>query len=299
MIFSGLTITNVNFALISAMLGLSIYLTLRTGLLSLANAGFMSIGAYTTALVTMKLGMPLGISVLCGGLTAGLTGLVLGLPVLRLKGIYLAIATIGFGEVVRIVMLNIDRVLGFELTGGALGLNSIPKIAGTWHILVFLGIIIYFIIMLERSPVGRALEAIREDERVAASMGIHLLWHKTFAFVAGAVIAGCAGGLSAHLTRFIGPNEFGFDLAVKILAFAVLGGSHYWAGPILGAFILELLPESLRFLKTNRSIVNSAVIMLAIIYLPNGLVGIPFFARLKKSIIQLYRRLIKKGDEHA
>ena len=101
------------------------------------------------------------------------------------------------------------------------------------------------------------------------------------------------------MTRFIAPNEFGFDLAVKILAFAVLGGSHFWAGPILGAFILELLPESLRFLKTNRSIVNSAVIMLAIIYLPNGLIGIPLFSRLKKFIIQLFRRMVKKGKNHA
>lgn len=282
MIFGGLTLTNFNFALISSMLGLSIYLTLRTGLLSLANAGFMSIGAYTGALLTMHLNIPLPVSVLAGGLAAGIMGLLLGLPVLRLKGIYLAIATIGFGEVIRILMLNMDSITGHELTGGALGLNSIPLLTRTWHLLLVLALEIYIIIRLEKSSMGRALEAIREDERVAAGMGINVVGYKTFAFTAGALISGVAGALSAHLTRFISPNEYSFNLAVQILAYAVLGGSRFWAGPILGAFILELLPESLRFLKTNRSIVNSVVIMLSIIYLPDGLIGIGHFFMKKR-----------------
>ena len=270
----GLTLTTFNFALIASLLGLSIYFTLRTGLLSLANAGFMSIGAYVGAILTMQLHTPLVVNLLMSGLACGVIGLLLGIPVLRLKGIYLAIATIGFGEVVRIVMLNIDGVLGFELTGGALGLNSIPTYTKTWHILLVLGGVIYFIIMMEKGPVGKALEAVKEDERGAAGMGINVATYKTFAFVAGAVIAGIAGGLSAHITRFLSPNEFGFNLAVQILAYAVLGGRKFWAGPILGAFILELLPESLRFLKTYRSIVNSVILMIAIIYLPDGLAGI-------------------------
>ncbi len=267
-----LTVTNLNFALVSALLGLSIYMTLKTGLLSLANAGFMSIGAYTAALLTMRAGAPFGVSILCGGLAAALVGLLLGVPVLRLRDVYLAIATIGFGEVVRIFMLNIDRLLGYDLTGGALGLNSIPKITHTWHLLLALGIFAYFFIRLERSQIGRALRAIRQDENVAASIGIHPLPYKVFAFVTGAFIAGVAGGLSAHLTRFIGPNEFGFNLAVQILAFAVLGGSQIWLGPLAGALILSILPEALRFLKENRAIVNGVILMLSIIYLPGGLV---------------------------
>jgi len=281
MIFSGLTLTNFNFALISSMLGLSIYLTLRTGLLSLANAGFMSIGAYTAALLTIHLGLPLPVSVCAGGIAAGVAGLLLGLPVLRLKGIYLAIATIGFGEVIRILMLNLDSLAGREVTGGALGLNNIPLLTRTWHLLLVLAVEVYIIIRMEKSNLGRSLEAIREDERVAAGMGISVVGYKTFAFTAGAVIAGIAGALSAHLTRFISPNEYSFNLAVQILAYAVLGGSRFWLGPILGAFILELLPESLRFLKTNRSIVNSVVIMLSIIYLPDGLAGLGRFFRKK------------------
>lgn len=267
------TQTNLNFALVSSLLGLSIYITLRTGMLSLANAGFMSIGAYTGALCTMRLGFPLWASVLAGGAMAGAIGLLLGLPVLRLSDVYLAIATIGFGEVVRIFMLNIDRVLGRQLTGGALGLNGIPKIGETWHLLLILGLLVYFFVMLERSQIGRALSAIRQDENVAASMGVNVVGYKVFAFVVGAIIAGVAGVMSAHLTRFIGPNEFGFLLAVEILAFAVLGGSHIWLGPIVGAFILSLLPEVLRFLQQNREAVNGVILMLVIIYLPNGLIN--------------------------
>lgn len=268
-----LTPTNINFALVASLLGLSIYITLRTGLFSLASAGFMSIGAYVGALLTMRLGAPLPISILGGALAAGLVGLVLGLPILRLNDIYLAIATIGFGEVVRIFMLNLDRIVGATITGGALGLNGIPRVTETWHLLLLLALLSYFFVRLEGSQVGRALRTIREDEKVAASMGVNVVAYKVFAFVVGAVIAGVAGVMSAHLTRFISPNEFGFNMAVQILAFAVLGGSRVWVGPIVGAFILTLMPEALRFLKDNRPIVNGVILMLTIIYLPNGLIA--------------------------
>ena len=210
----------------------------------------------------------------------------MGLPVLRLNDIYLAIATIGFGEVVRIFMLNIDRVVGQTLTGGALGLNGIPKVTQTWQLLLLLGLFSYFFIRLEGSQVGRALRAIREDEKVAASLGVNVFGYKVFAFVVGAVIAGVAGVMSAHLTRFIGPNEFGFDLAVQILAFAVLGGSQVWFGPIVGAFILTLLPEALRFLKQNRAIVNGVILMLTIIYLPDGLISPRLLRRFSRKRVE-------------
>ena len=281
MIGTVFTVTNLNFALVGALLGLSIYITLRTGLFSLANAAFMSIGAYVGALMTLNLGAPLWLSLLGGAAAAGLIGLLLGLPVLRLHDIYLAIATIGFGEVVRIFWLNYDRMTGQKLVGGALGLNGIPKVTQTWHLILVLVIISYFFMRLEAGPVGRALRAIREDEKVAAGMGVNVFEYKVFVFVVGAMIAGIAGVLSAHLTRFISPNEFGFDLAVQILAFAVLGGSQVWFGPILGAFILTSMPETLRFLKSNRAIVNGLILMLVIIYLPNGLVSPGFWRRRK------------------
>ncbi len=279
-----LTPTNLNFALVGSLLGLSIYITLRTGLFSLANAAFMSIGAYVGALMTINLDTPLWLSVIGGALAAGLVGLILGLPVLRLHDIYLAIATIGFGEVVRIFWLNVDRVSGTTLVGGALGLNGIPKTTQTWHLVALLIMLSYFFLRMEAGPVGRALRAIREDEKVAAGMGINVFGYKVYAFVIGAMIAGVAGVMSAHLTRFIGPNEFGFDLAVQILAFAVLGGSQVWFGPIVGAFILTLMPEALRFLKSNRAIVNGLVLMLVIIYMPNGLISPGLFRRRRKRV---------------
>jgi len=259
------------FMLIDAALGLSIYITLTTGLLSAANAGFMAIGAYTGALATIHWNTPFIISILVGIVSAGIIGLILGLPVLRLSDVYLAIATIGFGEVVRVIFLNIDKVLGFELTGGPLGLNNIPVKTRFWHLLLYLLLLIYFFIRLSRSRTGRALVAIRRDETVAATMGINVVYYKNLAFMVGAMIAGGAGALAAHLTRFIAPNEFGFARVVDILTYAVLGGFSHWLGPIIGGFILTGLPEVLRFLAGYRAIVNGIILMLAIIYLPNGL----------------------------
>jgi branched-chain amino acid transport system permease protein len=204
--------------------------------------------------------------------TTGVVALILGLPVLRLSDIYLAIATIGFSEVVRVTALNFDKVLGFELTGGPLGLNNIPVKTEFWHLLLYLAILIYFFIRLSGSSTGRALAAIRYDETVAATMGINVVYYKNMAFVIGALIAGGAGALSAHLTRFISPNEFGFARVVDILTYAVLGGFYHWLGPIIGTVILTGLPEVLRFLAEYRSIVNDVILMLAIIYLPNGLI---------------------------
>lgn len=268
------------FALIASALGLSIYVTLRAGLLSLANAGFMSIGAYVGALMTIHWHTPLLVSVIGGALVAGVVGLLLGLPVLRLSDVYLAIATIGFGEVVRIFMLNVDDLIGRELTGGSLGLNNIPRNTETWYLIVFAAVLIYFFVRIDRSNIGRALNAIRQDKTVAATMGINVVLYHNLAFVIGALIAGAAGVLSAHLTYFISPNEFGFNAAVRILTFAILGGFTHWLGPIIGAFILTFLPEILRFLGEYRPIVNGAILMLAIIYLPRGLVDPRFWRRI-------------------
>lgn len=268
----------VQFALLASALGLSIYVTLRTGLLSLANAGFMSIGAYVGALMTIHWQTPLLVSILGGALVAGVIGLILGLPVLRLRDVYLAIATIGFGEVVRVVMLNVDNVTGHPLTGGSLGLNNIPRKTETWHLLLFLAILVYLFIRIDRSRLGRALDATRQDDQVSASMGIAVVRYRNFAFVLGAVIAGAAGVLGAHLTYFISPNEYGFNAAVRILTFAILGGYTHWLGPIVGAFILTFLPEVLRSLGQYRPIINGIVLILAIVYLPRGLVD-PHFWR--------------------
>jgi branched-chain amino acid transport system permease protein len=263
----------VQFVLINMLLGISIYFTLYTGLLSLANAGFMGIGAYVSAVLTIHAGTPFPVSLFIGALSAALIGWLLGLPVLRLRDVYLAIATLGFGEIVRITAVNFDKFSGLTLLGGAQGLAGIPKLTTPLSLLFTLFILCIFLVQFHRSRAGRALAAIRRDESVAATMGINVHQYKLLAFVLGAFVAGLAGGFSAHLTRFVGPNDFSFNAAVNILAFAVLGGTLHWSGALVGAALLTILPEALRFMKEYRGIVNGVILLLVIIYLPHGLVN--------------------------
>jgi branched-chain amino acid transport system permease protein len=270
----------VQFVLINMLLGISIYFTLYTGLLSLANAGFMAIGAYISAVLTIHLGTPFPISLLAGAFSAAFIGWLLGLPVLRLKDVYLAIATLGFGEIVRIIAVNFDKFTGLDLLGGAQGLAGVPKLTTPFSLLFVLILLSIFMVQFHRSRAGRALAAIRRDENVAATMGIDVANYKLLAFVLGAFVAGLAGGFSAHLTRFVGPNDFSFTAAVNILAYAVLGGTLHWTGALVGAAILTILPEALRFMGEYRGVVNGAILVLVILYMPNGLVNPNWFRRI-------------------
>ena len=248
-----------------ALLALSIWLTLACGLLSLANAAFMGIGAYVSALLSLEAGWPFAAVLVAGGVAPALVALIIGIPTLRLSGVYLAMATLAFGEVVRIIVLNL------EITGGPEGLNGIPQSTQGWHIVAILALAIYGLTRLQRSRVGRAFEAIREDDTAASLMGIDVARHKLFAFVLGAALAGVAGGLNAHFTFFISPREYGFENAVDILTMAVLGGTGSLIGPMLGAAILTLLPELLRFLHEFRGVFNGLVLVLVVLFLPKGI----------------------------
>lgn len=250
---------------VHALLALSIWLTLSCGLLSLANAAFMGVGAYVSALLTLHLDWSFGSVLLAGGIAPTLVALIIGAPVLRLSGVYLAMATLAFGEVVRITVLNL------EITGGPEGLNGIPLATEGWHIALILAVTVYGLARLRRSKVGRAFEAIKEDEIAARLMGINVDRYKLLAFSLGAFIAGVAGALNAHFTFFISPREYGFENAVDILTMAVLGGTSSLIGPMLGASILTLLPELLRSLQDFRSLVNGAVLVLVVLFLPKGL----------------------------
>lgn len=250
---------------VHAMLALSIWLTLSCGLLSMANAAFMGIGAYVAALLTLNLEWAFPMVLLASAAAPAVVAVIIGIPTLRLSGVYLAMATLAFGEVVRIIVLNL------EITGGPEGLNGIPLKTQWWHIALLLGFIVYGLARLKRSRVGRAFEAIREDEVAARLMGIDVDRHKLFAFVLGGAIAGLAGGLNAHFTFFISPREYGFENAVDILTMAVLGGIQSLIGPILGSTLLTLLPELLRFLQDYRLAVNGAILVLVVLFLPNGL----------------------------
>jgi branched-chain amino acid transport system permease protein len=250
---------------VNAMLALSIYVTLSCGLLSLANAAFMGIGAYTAAMLTMHSGTPFGFALLAGAAMPALVALIIGIPTLRLSGVYLAMATLGFGEVVRVIVLNM------EVTGGPMGLNGIPLLTEFWHIALLLALTLYILARVRRSKIGRAFEAIKADEVAARLMGINVPRYKLFAFVLGAAIAGIAGGLNAHFTFTIGPNNYAFENAVEILTMAVFGGISNLIGPTLGATILTLLPEVLRQFKEFRLAINGLILIVVVLYLPNGI----------------------------
>ena len=270
--------------LINAILGLSVFVTLNTGLLSLANAGFMAIGAYGSAIFIVKVGLPFPLAVLGAMLVCGLVGLVIGLPVLRLSDVYLAIATLGFGEVVRVLIVTTP-----DLTGGATGANlstGFPydqmKQTQTWMLLVFLAILIYLFYFMARSKTGRAFRAIRQNASAASTMGINVVFYRNLAFTISAIIAGAGGALYAGSVGSLDNNDFRFNKAVDILSYAVLGGSTHWFGPILGAGLLTALPIFLREVLGGSieiiqnfvqlpNIINGALLMLVIIFLPGGL----------------------------
>jgi branched-chain amino acid transport system permease protein len=249
-----------------ALLALSIYLTLSCGMLAMANAAFMGIGAYTSAILTMNHGAPFPLAIAAGMAAPAVVAFAIGKPTLRLSGVYLAMATLAFGEVVRIVVLNME-----SLTGGALGLNGIPQSTQWWHVLLAVAITLFVLGRLRRSRIGRAFEAIKEDETAAGLMGIDVNGHKMLAFVLGAAIAGLAGVLDAHLTFFIGPQEFGFDRGVEILTMTILGGVNSLVGPVVGSFIVTLLPEVLRGLQDYRGVFNGLILVAIVLFLPKGL----------------------------
>ena len=250
----------------NVLLALSIYLTLATGLLTVANAAFMGIGAYTAALFTTQLGTPLFIALILGSLLPALVALAIGRPTLRLSGVYLAMATLAFGEVVRILILNAEG-----LTGGALGLNGIPQLTHWFDVALAMALTLFVLLRLARSRIGRTMEAICQDETATELMGINVRAHKLFVFVLGGALAGLAGGLNAHFTFFISPNEYGFERAVEILAMGVLGGTGSPWGAVVGGLLITLLPELLRGLGHYRPLINGVILILIILYSPKGI----------------------------
>lgn len=287
--------------LLAAVLGLSLYLPLMTGQLSLASPGFFAIGGYTAAILSTKVfpmatgSFPLAYLLIEMGVAAALcavVALIVGLPALRLRGIYLALATIAFGEVVRVLSLNLD------ITGGAVGIFAIPqpfttKIAYAWVALPLLIISALFVYRLERVRVGRAFAAIRDDELAAAAMGVDVTLHRVLAFVLGAILAGVVGAVSAHLLNTWNARQGTFDVGVLYLTFVIVGGSRTFIGPVIGGLALTALPEALRaaaglsglppwlvgFLRDGRLIIYGLLIAFGIIFFPQGLITPDLFRR--------------------
>ena len=298
-----------NLCAIYTVLGLSLNLINGfTGLFSLGHAGFIAVGAYITALLTMSekvknqvyfmepliapfnhLSIPFLPALIIAGLVSAFIAILIGAPALRLKGDYLAIATLGFAEIIRIVITNAQK-----LTNGALGLRGIPRLTNLYW---SFGIAIFTIIILVsliNSSYGRALKAIREDEIAAESMGISLFKHKVIGFAIGAFFAGVGGGLLGNLMGTIDPNMFKFALTFNILLIIVIGGMGSVTGTVISAFIVTILGEALRFLDMEkqfdfgilsftgipglRMVVFSVLLMIIVLFFRHGIMGTKEFS---------------------
>jgi branched-chain amino acid transport system permease protein len=243
-LIDGYTQSILIFTGISVIAAYSFFAPFKTGQVSLGQAGFMAVGGYASAVLTQKFGLPFAAALPVAGLIAGVVGVVVGFPALRIKGIYLLLLTLGFGEIISVIALSWDYV------GGAQGYRNIPFNPRTLDYVI--GIVIVLVIFfgrLERSSLGRAMDSIHQDETAAEVMGIDVVRIKLLAFGLGAMIAGIAGALYAHQATYVDSTTFNIMLAVEILTFVVVGGgSTYW-GPLVGAAVLSYLPEFLRALR--------------------------------------------------
>jgi branched-chain amino acid transport system permease protein len=222
----------------------SFFVPFKTGQVSIGQAGFMAVGAYASAVFTQKFGLPFIVAVPVAGLIAGVVGVVVGFPALRIKGIYLLLLTLGFSEIIQVIVLSWDYI------GGAQGYRNIPFNRRTLEsVIVVVALLIFFFGRLERSSLGRAMDSIHQDETASEVMGIDVVRVKLLAFGIGAGIAGIAGALYAHQLTYIDSTTFNVMMSVEILTFVVVGGASTYWGPVVGAVTLSLLPEFLRTLR--------------------------------------------------
>lgn len=271
-VFTGYAMSILRLVCINVILATSLNVTVgNLGQITLGHAGFMSIGAYTAALFAKHIGLtgPSGYlaGLILAGLCAGLFGIAIGIPVLRLRGDYLAIVTLAFGEIIRVLIEY------FDFTGGAQGLNGIPRVQN--FSLMFLVAVVCITLMYSvmTSRHGRAVLAIREDEIAAQSSGINVTYYKTFAFTLSSFFAGIAGAMHAHNIGTIGASDFGYNKSFDILVMVVLGGMGSFTGAILAATVLTILPELLRSFSEYRMIAYSLLLIIIMIFRPEGLLG--------------------------
>jgi branched-chain amino acid transport system permease protein len=253
-----------------------------TGQFSLGHAGFMAVGGYTSAMLTIHWGPPLLAfmggeeqfgavevlflgALLAGGIVSGFVGLLVGIPSLRLKGDYLAIVTLGFGEIIRVILQNMQSV------GGALGLKGIPSYTTFFWTFGLAAVTIYVVVALVHSTYGRGFLAVHDDEVAAEAIGINTTRYKVTAFVIGAFFAGLAGGLYGHFKQFLTPEGFNFMKSMEIVVMVILGGMGNTPGVVVAAILLTILPEVLRGVAEYRMIIYSLLLIILMLTRPQGL----------------------------
>ncbi len=258
-----------------------------TGQFSLGHAGFMAVGAYVGVVLTTNFQMPFIVALLAGAIAAGCLGFLIGLPTLRLRGDYLAIATLGMGEIIRIVIMNIQYV------GGAAGFKGIPHLTNFAWVFFMMLFTLFFIKNFVNSSHGRACIAIRENEIAAEAMGVNTTKYKVMAFTIGAAFAGIAGGLFAHSFYLISPNSFTFMASFNYLIMVVMGGLGSITGSIAGAFVVTFISAALADWPEFRMIIYALALILLMFYRPQGL-----FGYMEITNAGIFRRIFKGGTRH-
>ncbi len=279
-------------------LALGLNFVMNTAQVPLCQAAFMGIGAYTSTLLVMRLHFSFWLSLPIAGIIAGTLGIIVGLPTLRIKGIYFAMATFAFGEIIRLLFVGWT-----SLFGGANGISAIPspnpislpflgqivfetKVPYYYFTLGVLALFLVVIYRMTHSRIGRACTAIRESDLLAQCTGIDIMGYKVFAFAVNSFFAGIVGAMYAHYFHFIGPQDFTFWQSVEYLVFIVLGGSGTFGGPIIGSIFLTFLPEFLRMAVEFQVVLYGLALILVLLFMPQGIMGL---------IIKLGNRFAKAG----
>jgi len=253
---------------INALLALSLSVCMQAGQLALAQAAFMGVAAYVSAILSLTYHWPLLAAILAAMLASTLVAGLLALPVRRLRGVFLAIATIGFGEIVRVLANNM------HVTGGAEGLSGIPPDASTLTIYLSLVLVAVALFAISRTKFALSVALVREDENAARGVGVDVGFVRFATLAIGGAIAGLAGALYAHSQFFITPADFGFGRMEAILVWCVIGGVTSPIGAAIGAALLTILPETIRFLADYREVTNGVILLAVILFAPQGIAGL-------------------------
>jgi branched-chain amino acid transport system permease protein len=289
---------------INVILAASLRAISTTGQISLGHAGFMSVGAYTSAIVVMKLGFSTYAGIVLGGLVAALLAIIIAFPVTRVKTLYLAMLTLFLGVFISLALTEFRSVTGG--TSGIIGIPSLNKIsflginidfatrtANYYLILIIMLIVLLFLYSLDHSYVGKTFKAIAQDNALAASSGINVAKYKVAVFCLGCFIAGVVGGFDAHYLSVITPDSFGIFPSIYIMIYVIVGGPNRFAGAIIGAVVLTIVPEAFRAFKEYQPLFFVAVLYLVVFLLPGGLVSIPQYLRFS------VRNIFKGRSYHA
>ena len=269
-----------------------------TGQLSLGQAGFMAIGSYVTIILTQTLGFPMPASIIIAMLVTMIFGILIGFPTLKLQGDYLAIVTLGFGEIIRVILVNLKSI-----TGGANGLRFTTILAARadYAYLLIIGMLVVVIILLQnflRSTYGRAILAVREDEIAANSNGVDVFKYKMIGFAIASAIAGFGGALYAPFIGFVKPDLASFNRSIDYLIFVVLGGMGSITGSVIAAFVLTYLQVFLRFLQDFRLLIYPLILIFVMLFRPQGLLGMKevSFVKLWDKFCNFIKKKSKKED---